>query len=124
MDLTSDSLAFENVDLLICRDLMGHLSLNNIDRSIRNILNMRPKWTALTHFRLEKRENIEMVNGGWRAIDMMAAPFNFPQPDFSIFEFGDSAKTRSEDVYKKSLSFWKTENLLQYLEQNQSLKVA
>jgi SAM-dependent methyltransferase len=61
-------------DLLISKDVLQHLSNNLVHKFIRNNLRKgKYKWVILTNDR--GRENRDIANGGYRAIDLAATPF-------------------------------------------------
>ena len=62
-------------DLLISKDVLQHLPDALVDRFIRNNLKEgKYKWVLLTNDR--GHGNPDIVPGGYRAIDLAAAPFN------------------------------------------------
>jgi SAM-dependent methyltransferase len=61
-------------DLLISKDVLQHLSNSLVHKFIRNNLRKgKYKWVILTNDR--GRENRDIANGGYRAIDLAATPF-------------------------------------------------
>jgi SAM-dependent methyltransferase len=61
-------------DLLISKDVLQHVSNRLVHRFIRNNLRKgKYKWVILTNDR--GRDNPDVANGGYRAIDLAAAPF-------------------------------------------------
>lgn len=61
-------------DLLISKDVLQHLSNSLVHKFIRNNLKKgKYKWVILTNDR--GRENRDIANGGYRAIDLAAPPF-------------------------------------------------
>jgi len=61
-------------DLLISKDVLQHLSNSLVHKFIRNNLRKgKYKWVILTNDR--GRENRDIANGGYRAIDLAAPPF-------------------------------------------------
>jgi SAM-dependent methyltransferase len=62
-------------DLLISKDVLQHLSNAMVQRFIRNNLRKgKYKWVILTNDRAS--ENRDIANGGYRAIDLAASPFD------------------------------------------------
>jgi SAM-dependent methyltransferase len=62
-------------DLLISKDVLQHLSNTLVSRFIRNNLRKgKYKWVILTNDR--GSENHDVANGGFRAIDLAAPPFD------------------------------------------------
>src|SRR5688572_11617718 len=73
-DITADLPA---ADLLISKDVLQHLPDALVDNFIRNNLKKgKYKWVLLTNDR--GRGNPDIVPGGYRALDLAAAPFNVP----------------------------------------------
>ena len=83
-DITEDLPA---ADLLIVKDVLQHLSNELIHRFIKN--NLRPgkyKWVILTNDR--SSENRDISSGGYRMIDLSAAPFEVKGLDDLPIRFG------------------------------------
>lgn len=61
-------------DLLISKDVLQHLSNSLVQKFIRNNLQKgKYKWAILTNDR--GSDNPDIANGGYRALDLAAAPF-------------------------------------------------
>ena len=61
-------------DLLISKDVLQHLSNRLVENFVRNNLRKgKYKWVILTNDR--GSDNPDIANGGYRAIDLAAAPF-------------------------------------------------
>lgn len=98
-DITKDELPV--ADLLLCRSVLYHFSFDNI-------------WLALSAFRRcarvgvlltynpKVRANRDIPDGKWRRLDLRKAPFNLPEPSWSIPDL---------DNEPGALGFWKTEEL-------------
>ena len=71
------------VDLIICRDVLVHLSNENILKAIPNLLKSC-KYILMTTF--DNTENVDIENGNWRPLDLTKEPFNMPKPEMIIFE--------------------------------------
>ena len=82
-------------DLLISKDVLQHLSNDLVRKFISN--NLRPgkyKWVILTNDR--GRGNPDVASGGYRAIDLAAAPFDVRGlADLPITFGGESTKITS-----------------------------
>ncbi|MFQ5439843.1 MAG: hypothetical protein ACE5DL_00095 [Nitrosopumilaceae archaeon] len=99
LDIVTDSLP--TVDLILCRDLFIHLSINEIKNSIKNIKKSNSKYLLTTSF-IERRKNEDIKTGSWRPLNLLIAPFNFPKPITTINEGW------SEKEYKdRTLLLWK-----------------
>ena len=63
-----------DAELLISKDVLQHLSNNLVHKFIRNNLRKgKYKWVILTNDRGNR--NFDIASGGYRAIDLAAAPF-------------------------------------------------
>jgi SAM-dependent methyltransferase len=81
-------------DLLISKDVLQHLSNGLVQKFIRNNLrNGKYKWVILTNDR--GSDNPDIANGGYRAIDLAAAPFDVRGLVDLPIMFGDEFKFTS-----------------------------
>jgi SAM-dependent methyltransferase len=86
-----------NVDFILCRDCLVHLSYKDIFAALRNIRDSHTKYLLTTTF--PGHQNVNIVTGNWRPINLGASPFNFPKAlhvyyeDYSAIkgEYGDKA---------------------------------
>lgn len=69
-------------DLIICKDVLQHLTNTKISEFIANL--PRFKYALITND-INKKVNINCLNGGYRAIDLREAPFNLDLK--VVFEF-------------------------------------
>lgn len=93
-DVISDTIL--DADLILLRDVLVHLKLDDIKKLIRNIQSNNPKLLAITHFpRCE--QNLDITTGNWRRLNLCKAPFSFSGPDFDLTDGNE----------KKRLAFWK-----------------
>ena len=76
-DLTSDALP--RADLILCRDCLVHFSFHDIDRAIHNMKSSGATYLLTTTF-VDRQTNADIVTGGWRVLNLQAAPFHFPLP--------------------------------------------
>lgn len=77
LDATVD--VVPKVDLVMCRDLLIHLSLDAIEMVLRNIAASGSSWLLATHF-AATANNAEIVSGDFRPINLCRAPFHLPEP--------------------------------------------
>jgi SAM-dependent methyltransferase len=78
-DITSSPLP--KVDLIICRTVLFHLSFANVKKALHNFENSESAYLlATTHPHQEVNEDIE--DGNWRRLNLLADPFNLPDPLF------------------------------------------
>lgn len=77
LDLTEDK--FPTADLMICRDCIFHLSYRDTISLLRNFVAARiPYFLTSTHTDRTKFANTDIRTGGFRRIDLFAAPYHFP----------------------------------------------
>lgn len=67
-------------DLIICKDLMIHLSNEQILRLVSNIKNSGARMLLATTAVDTRRTNSDIPMGYYRKIDLTKAPFDFPAP--------------------------------------------
>lgn len=99
-----------NSDLLILRDVLFHLSIDQIKKSLENIKLSNAKYLLVTTH--DSKENLEkyydllpnsdITPGDFRPIDLTTNPFNLPEPKFKI----------EEAEVGKYLGFWEISDLL------------
>jgi hypothetical protein len=90
-------------DFILCRDCLVHLSIADIVAALRNIAESEANYLATTTFP-GRKTNIDIKTGGWRPLNLMAAPFHFPQPLTIIKEGCTEAGGAYAD---KSLAIWR-----------------
>jgi len=97
----------ESMDLVFCRDSLVHLSIMDIWKALLNIQKSNSRYLMTTTFTQEEKNN-DIVTGGWRPLNLMKAPFNFPEPIRIINE----NCTEKDGVFKdKSLAVWEIKDL-------------
>jgi len=102
LDITRDKLP--QVDMIICRDLLVHFNYRHIFSSIKNIKKSESKYLLTTTFvGFDKNEDI--LTGEWRPINLLKAPFNFPDPIKIIDEKYTAGSSR------KCLGLWRIADL-------------
>jgi SAM-dependent methyltransferase len=93
LDATNDDLP--EVDLIICRDLIIHLSLTDIAQVIQRIVESHSRWLLATHF-TGLEHNRDIISGDFRPVNLCLPPFGLPKPHFVIPEqsrMGEGAHT-------------------------------
>lgn len=105
LDLTASALP--RADLLLCRDCLVHLSLADISRALANIRRSEITFLLATTFPAEP-DNLEIVTGDWRPLNLEAPPFGFPRPLELINEGCTEGDGRFRD---KSLGLWRVSDL-------------
>jgi hypothetical protein len=105
LDLTSDPLP--QVDVVLCRDCLVHLSFDNIRKALANLRRSGSTWLLTTTF-LEHLENVDIEDGDWRMLNLTRPPFSLPMPERLLIEGcveGDGAYA------DKALGLWRVETL-------------
>lgn len=78
-DICSFDFSSINADLILVRDCLVHLSLEDIISALSNICKSNIPNIAITHF-TGNRPFIDIKTGQWRPINFCIHPFNFNEP--------------------------------------------
>jgi len=105
LDIVKDPLP--QVDLILCRDCLVHLSNRDVFRAIGAIKQSGSRYLLTTTF-TDRAVNRNIPTGRWRAIDLEAPPFEWPPPEMTINEQCTEFDGRFQD---KSLGLWQVSNL-------------
>lgn len=100
LDLTRDVLP--DADVLLCRDCLVHLSYANIRAVLANVARSNIRFALMTSFP-GRRDNYDVADGDWRALDFQAPPFSFPEPRLTIVE---ECEEEGGSYSDKSLLAW------------------
>lgn len=106
-DATKDALP--KTDLILCRDLLVHLSFSDIKKVLHNFKKSGAKYLLTTTFFVQRYDtNSDIVSGGWRPLNLQNNPFNFPEPIVVINEHCTEKDCAQEGaIYNdKSLALW------------------
>jgi len=98
-------------DAILCRDLLVHLSTADIFKTLSNLQATGAKYLLTTHFtdmRVYKELTSIPFLVGWRPINLMEAPFLFPEPMIVINENCTEGGGRFAD---KSIGVWNLQAL-------------
>ncbi len=77
IDLTQE--VFPEVDLMICRDCLFHLSYEDTKKILNNFVKSNIKYLlTLTYENDGTFENTDIISGHFRLIDLYSAPYHFP----------------------------------------------
>lgn len=106
-NIIKDSLP--KADLILCRDCLVHLSFKQIFPTIKNFWRSKSTYLLTTTFP-EHQNNVDVLTGGWRSLNLELPPFNFPKPLKLINE-----KCSVPDYQDKSLGLWKIEDIIKGL---------
>lgn len=94
-------------DMVIVRDCLVHLSYEDINRAIKNLKSSGSKYLLTTTFP-EHHQNIDIVTGKWRPLNLQDKPFGFSTPVMVINE----NCTEDDGKYKdKSMALWEISTL-------------
>lgn len=78
-------------DLLICKDVLMHLSFANIDRFINELNKFR--FALITNTMKENIDNVNISNGDYRVLDLRKAPFDINAELIFSFDIETDKKT-------------------------------
>ena len=107
LDLTSDALP--EVDVVLCRDCLVHLSYQMVFAALGNLQKSGSKYLLTTTYP-EERENINIVTGGWRPLNLEAAPFSLPRP---LLVINEQCFNPDGENSGKTLGLWKLDEITQ-----------
>jgi len=100
LDMTKDSLP--QVDVILCRDSLVHLSFKDIFATLANFKESGSTYLLATTFTRFPESN-DIPTGSWRQLNMQLPPFTFPEPARLI----DEKCVHSGGVYAdKCLALW------------------
>jgi SAM-dependent methyltransferase len=105
LDVVEDQLP--QVDLVMCRDCLVHLSYEDIYKALRNMCNSGAKFVLITTFPMHCKPII-IPTGSWRVVNFQGEPFNFPDPSELLNEGCSEAHGQYID---KGLGLWKVEDI-------------
>jgi len=105
LDLTRDRLP--DVDVILCRDCLVHLSFANVRHALANMKRSGATYLLMTNF-FQLGSNHDIEDGDWRPLNFEKAPFFFPAPARIIVENCTEADGAYAD---KSLSLWRVADL-------------
>ena len=105
IDLVVDNLP--QVDLVLCRDCLIHLKLQDAQAAIQNIKRSGSKFLLTTTY-TSLSKNQEIGIQFFRPINLQAAPFNFPQP---IALISEKWRNNTGAYADKSLGLWRISDL-------------
>lgn len=98
LDFTADQVP--KADLILCRDALVHFSYQHVFAALKHFHDSGSKYLLTTSF-LKTRENVDIVTGWWRPINLLEPPFSLPKPIDMVFD------GESDDFYDdKFLALW------------------
>ncbi|MGH2760940.1 MAG: class I SAM-dependent methyltransferase [Actinomycetota bacterium] len=93
------------VDLVLCRDILDHLSFSDIHGSIDNVIRSGATYLIATTYP-ERDANEDIRSGDWRPVNLQREPFRLPDPIELINE-----RSRKPGYSDKSLGLWRVAHL-------------
>jgi SAM-dependent methyltransferase len=78
LDVISDSLP--RSDLILCRDCLNHLSIDEAVRALTNVVASGSRYVLLTHYPMTKINRSQRSGFDYRPLNLERPPFNWPQP--------------------------------------------
>lgn len=98
-DITKDDLP--RTDLILCRDILYHLSFDNITKVLKNFIRHEPKYVMITSMGLQSKdknrfENSDIANGTYRCLNLQEDPLYIPEP---IYKFKDGKRNEIMGLY-------------------------
>jgi hypothetical protein len=104
LDLMDDPLP--KMDAILCRDILVHLSFDEIRRALANIARSGATYLLTTTFpHLDRNDDVMSPN--WRRLNLELPPFDYPPPLESIQDYDDDQVDHSG----KSLGVWRIADL-------------
>lgn len=95
-------------DAVLCRDCLVHLSHKDVLAALRNIKKSGARWLITTTYTSNNRQNVDILTGQWRAINLQLPPFNLPEPAKLI----DEKCTEGDGSFTdKFLGVWRVADL-------------
>jgi len=109
LNLIKDKLP--KVDLVFCRDCLGHFSFADIFLALDNVCNSQSKYFLTTTF-TDRKENHDIVTGQWRVLNLELVPFVLHKP----FKIINEGCMEGDGAYKdKSLGLWRIADIRESL---------
>ncbi len=105
LDLAADPLP--QADVLLCRDLLVHLSFVDIQRVLRNVRRSGIPYLLTTTFPAEPF-NVDIASGDWRPLNLERSPFALGLPQAFLHEGCTEGGGRFAD---KGLGLWRVDAL-------------
>jgi hypothetical protein len=98
LDATRNSLP--SADTVLCREILFHLSFQDIWRLLENVRNCGASFLIATNDN-DLRLNADIISGDFRPLNLQKAPFRFPEPASSIQD-NSMARDRVLSVWEVS----------------------
>lgn len=105
LDLTRDPLP--PADLVLCRDCLPHLSFDDARVALSNVKRGAAEFLLTTTY-TERADNYDTETGGWRPINLQAAPYNLPPP---LRLINEGCTEGGDALADKCLGLWRLRDL-------------
>lgn len=106
LDFTVDPVPY--ADLILCRDTLVHFSYQHAFAALKHFHDSGSRYLLTTTFP-QTRENVDILTGWWRPINLQRSPFNLPKPLCLVSD------KESDDFYSdKALALWDLQALTWY----------
>jgi len=105
LDVTTDKLP--GVDMILSRDMTVHLSHQDCLAVFKNFKRSQAQYLLTTTFP-EHEENVDILTGEWRPLNLQKAPFNFPEP---LLLINENCTEDGGQFADKSLGLWRISDL-------------
>jgi hypothetical protein len=102
LDATRDRLPA--ADLVLCRDLLIHLSLRDVFQVLAAVVASGARWLLTSHF-AARDGNPEIESGDFRPVNLCREPFNLTEPQEVIAEESGMGEGAFRD---RSMALWPT----------------
>lgn len=96
MDITSNKIP--QVDLIICRDCLQHLSHKNVKKALKNFKDSGSKYLLVTNYPWTL-DNYDIKNGDFRPLNLLEKPFELPAPIEKIKELNIDGNCPDKYLY-------------------------
>tara|TARA_Y100000590_G_scaffold22971_1_gene26420 strand:+ start:7951 stop:8643 length:693 start_codon:yes stop_codon:yes gene_type:complete len=106
LDLKTDILP--NSDLIIVRDLLFHLTIQDIEKCLKNIFKHNFKFIAITNHNTDLSNQNTYVGDRWRPINLLKSPFNLPEPNYKLSDYS----TNNPHDINKVLAIWDKDSFI------------
>jgi hypothetical protein len=94
-------------DLLLCRDLLIHLSFRHARRVLSNFKRSRSQYLLCSQ-NPDWESNEDIVTGNFHPLNLRGFPFEFPAP---ILELGDNPPTPPPPGHRRTMALWRLSDL-------------
>lgn len=109
MDITSNKIP--QVDLIICRDCLQHLSHKNVKKALKNFKDSGSKYLLVTNYPWTL-DNYDIKNGDFNPLNLLEKPFELPAPIEKIKELNRDGNCPDKYLYLYKLEDIDTDKMV------------